>query len=206
MAAHRNFEVYPDGHRQGAPPCSAPTAQLLGHRKQIMALLAVGGLGVAGAGLMVVNSYRKVMASFDSKGVEHILNEDDREKLRAENESKIKECAGPTGMRMSMMSSLHALKVHKRSCLPDIAYHFTCPDHAEYAAKRFLPLIVGSTHPLLPGEAAPNPSVWRVGSDGLREKINLCSLPKAGRPFVLNFGSVCDLHMGSSYPSSSPVN
>ena len=85
------------------------SAVALGHRKQIMALLAVGGgLGVAGAGLLAANSYRKVMASFDSKGVEHILNEEDRAKLRAENESKIKECAGTFVCMCGGSGCLHA--------------------------------------------------------------------------------------------------
>lgn len=76
-----------------------------------MALLVAGGFGIAGAGLVVATGYRKVKASFASKGVEHLLSEEERESLQAEHIAKIKECAGASGMKMGVRSSLHFLKV-----------------------------------------------------------------------------------------------
>lgn len=133
-----------------------------------MALLVVGGFGVAGAGLLAVTSYRKLKSALGSRGVEHILTKEERETLQSEHLTKIKECAGPSGMQSSMKSKMHFLKD---------------------AATKLVPLIVGSTHPFYPGEAAPNPSVWRLGTDATREKVDLLSLANAGRPLVLNFGS-----------------
>lgn len=79
-----------------------------------MALLVAGGFGIAGAGLVVATGYRKVKASFASKGVEHLLSEEERESLQAEHMAKIKECAGASGMKMGVRSSLHFLKVPAR--------------------------------------------------------------------------------------------
>mmetsp|Transcript_4234 Transcript_4234/g.14937 ORF Transcript_4234/g.14937 Transcript_4234/m.14937 type:complete len:137 (+) Transcript_4234:99-509(+) len=131
-------------------------------------LLIAGGFAVAATGLAAAVTVRKLNSAIGSKGVEHILSKEERDKLTAEHQQKIKECAGPGGMKMGLSSGLHAAK--------DLVTHI-------------LPLAVGSSHPVYPGEAAPNPKVWTVNAEGERQSVDLLSFAKAGRPLVLNFGS-----------------
>lgn len=78
------------------------------------AVIVAGGFAVAATGVAAASTVRKLQSAAGSKGVEHILSKEERDRLAAKHEEKIREHAGPGGMKAGLSSSLYAAKVGSR--------------------------------------------------------------------------------------------
>ena len=75
-------------------------------------MLAAAGVCVAGTGFLAFATYKRFMASMRSKGVEHLLTDEQRHELQNEHVAKMTAHSDPSSHSSSSMKArLYAMKV-----------------------------------------------------------------------------------------------